>query len=110
MRRLSDNWPPGLLWPPDIRRPGADETALPPEVPPLPDWMALGADEEIADPVALCDALGVGRQTYYDVVRSYAAGHPRHGRWPASPSWVSRVMDALVCAGDARFRHPAYVR
>ena len=74
----------------------------------------LGDDGQIACPEALCRALHVTRSVYQRVISLYADGSPREHEWPRrlarSPLGLPRqtqseqMLDALVAAGDARFR------
>ena len=63
---------------------------------------ALTLDDrgQIADPGALCLALGVPRYIYDDVVRRYA-GHPE--RRPRPTTRTARMVRALRLSGDRRF-------
>lgn len=54
---------------------------------------------QIASPAALCAALGVRRQLYYDAVRRHRAG----GRPPRPGSQTAHMLAALQRAGDVRF-------
>ncbi len=62
----------------------------------------LREDGRIASPAALCEALRVSRDVYYDVVRRFAGprGARRHTR---SGSDSHRLLSALVASGDTRF-------
>ena len=70
--------------------------------------MALNAKGQIASADALCRALGVSRQAYYNVVRHYADGGAKMNKPPSKRrSATRRVLLALVAAGDARFQSRA---
>ena len=67
---------------------------------------AIGArlDEatgRIACPAALCAALGVDRQVYYDAIRRHRGGRP-----PRRGSAAARMVAALRRARDVRFVSP----
>ena len=62
--------------------------------------LALDDRGQIADPGALCLALGVPRYIYDDVVRRYA-GHPE--RRPRPTTRTARMVRALRLSGDRRF-------
>lgn len=62
----------------------------------------LRADGRIASVPALCDALQLSRDVYYDVVRRFA-GRRGIGRHTRSGSASDRMLRALVKAGDTRF-------
>ena len=142
---LSDHWPAGAEWPPDIPRPAPAASADPPAEPPAPapsaspraaaaaarerkfaavdagDWEAarrheeamltaaltLGGDGRLADPGALCLALGVPRYIYDDAVRRYA-GHPE--RRPRPTTRTGRMVLTLRLSGDRRFAAAAAPR
>ena len=129
---FSDCWPAELEWPEELQRPAPGPEAPAEAADPLQavraahervaaaaasgDSMALHAAEEaalkagstlradgrIASPVALCEALHVSRDIYYDVVRRFAGtrGARRHTR---TGSASERVLGALVASGDTRF-------
>ena len=62
----------------------------------------LRPDGRIASVPALCDALHVSRDVYYDVVRRFA-GRRGIGRRTRSGSASDRMLRALANAGDTRF-------
>ena len=62
----------------------------------------LRPDGRIASVPALCDALQLSRDVYYDVVRRFA-GRRGIGRRTRSGSASDRMLRALVKAGDTRF-------
>ena len=62
--------------------------------------LVLGPDGRIADPTALCHALGSPRHIYDDCIRRYA-GHPE--RQPRPATRTGRMVRALRSAGDRRF-------
>ena len=62
--------------------------------------LALDGRGQIADPGALCLALGVPRYIYDDVVRRYA-GHPE--RRPRPTTRTARMVRSLRLSGDRRF-------
>ena len=63
---------------------------------------ALGRHGRIASPGDLCEALGVTRYVYDDVVRRYRDG-AGDGRVPRAGSDCRRMLAALVASGDVRF-------
>ena len=65
--------------------------------------LGLRADGTIADPMALCAALGSPRYVYDDVVRRYAYGRRHATHQPRRESRVARMLQALRTAGDVRF-------
>ncbi len=65
--------------------------------------LVLDANGRIADPTALCRALGCPRHIYDDCVRRYA-GHPE--RQPRPATRTGRMVRALRSAGDRRFVRP----
>ena len=68
--------------------------------------LTLNGNGQLADPEALCAALGVRRHVYDDVRRRYA-GHPE--RQPRnSKEAVGRMVAALRLSGDRRFINPAH--
>ena len=64
--------------------------------------MRLGRSGRVASPGDLCDALGVSRYAYDDVLRRYRDG-TGDGRVPRPGSDCGRVLAALVASGDVRF-------
>ena len=62
----------------------------------------LRPDGRIASVPALCDALNLSRDVYYDVVRRFA-GRRGIGRRTRSGSASDRMLRALTRAGDTRF-------
>lgn len=62
----------------------------------------LRPDGRIASVPALCDALHLSRDVYYDVVRRFG-GRRGIGRRTRCGSASDRMLRALVKAGDARF-------
>ena len=62
----------------------------------------LRPDGRIASVPALCDALHLSRDVYYDVVRRFA-GRRGIGRRTRSGSASDRMLRALANAGDTRF-------
>ena len=64
--------------------------------------MRLNASGQITSPAAFCQALGVRRYVYDDVVRRYRDGICAE-RNPRPGSGCSRVLTALSAAGDVRF-------
>ena len=62
----------------------------------------LRADGRVASVPALCNALHLSRDVYYDVVRRFA-GRRGIGRQTRSGSASDRMLRALVKAGDTRF-------
>ena len=62
----------------------------------------LREDGRIASPAALCEALQVSRDVYYDVVRRFAGARGAR-RQTRSGSDSHRLLSALVASGDARF-------
>ena len=69
--------------------------------------LVLDGRGQVADPNALCLALGAPRYVYDDVVRRYA-GHPE--RRPRPTTRTGRMVEALRGAGDRRFAAPAQPR
>ena len=63
---------------------------------------SLRPDGRIASVAALCDALHLSRDVYYDVVRRFA-GRRGIGRRTRSGSASDRMLRALTSAGDTRF-------
>jgi len=59
------------------------------------------ATGRIACPAALCAALGVDRQVFYDAIRRHRGGRP-----PRPGSAAARMFAALRQAGDVRFVPP----
>lgn len=66
--------------------------------------LTLDGRGQIADPNALCLALGAPRYVYDDVVRRYA-GHPE--RRPRPTTRTGRMVQALRLSGDRRFAGPS---
>ena len=62
----------------------------------------LRPDGRIASVAALCDALHLSRDVYYDVVRRFA-GRRGIGRRTRTGSASDRMLRALTQAGDTRF-------
>ena len=69
---------------------------------------ALNENGQVALPNALCEALGVSRGVYDDVIRFYADGSGNEGKVPSrrknGPSGTEQIFFALVAAKDIRFR------
>ncbi len=108
MQWFSDHWPVDLPWPTDIPRPtpspdspaaAAIQAAQAARTP----LTELNEDRQIASPSALCQALGVRRYVYDQVIRHYADGRPRQHKIPRRGCASRRVFDALIAAGDQRF-------
>lgn len=107
-QKLSDHWPMGQIWPPDIPRPApaldspaAEAIVAARQADPL---TALNEQGTIADPAAFCDALYIDRTTYDQVI---VAGHERqlqtaqylpglHKQWRRSGKVHSRLQHDLA--------------
>ena len=64
--------------------------------------MRIGPSGRIACPMAICQALGVRRHVYDDVVRRYR-DETGAGRSPRAGSKCDCMLTALIAAGDVRF-------
>ena len=128
MQWLSDHWPADLAWPSDIPRPppAPDSPAARAEHarlenlikgPVKSETAALNGRGRLADPKALVRSLLASAElavtdeyvaayldTYYQVCRQYADDGPRGDQVPRRRSRARQVLDALVEAGDVRFR------
>ena len=114
LQRASDQWPTDLPWPADIPRPAptpgspaAEAAASPPEPSDhdrrLAAALELSPKGRIRSPASLCQALGVSRTVYDDVVKRYRDTGPLADSEPQRGTWTQRVLVALVESGDVRF-------
>lgn len=116
---LVDHWPPDLAWPSDIPRPSptpgspaAEAASVPSEQDErLEAARELGPSGRVRRPAALLAAIGLpadaARATYDDVCKRYrddGPAGPTEPRRTDPPSWTARILDALVDAGDVRFK------
>lgn len=119
LQRASDHWPPDLAWPSDIPRPAptpgspaAEAASTPSEQDErLAAARELGPSGRVRRPAALLEAIGLpaeaARATYDDVCKRYrddGPAGPTEPRRTDPPSWTARILDALVDAGDVRFK------